>query len=188
MRYACRSTMRFKRNQKLRRNDLRAATSPFHAPTRCAALLSGALATVAMASGCRGCHDIPEPLTSTPAETLGHRSASPGAAPSVVEPRDKDNAGPPPDPAVDAIVRSQIEPEATHCYAKGLQKDAKQSGTVVLMIKLMPDGKVDTVGAGADGALAVETVDCIQWVAKRAVFDPPGDAGRMIRVALTFPR
>jgi hypothetical protein len=180
--------MRLGRNQKLRRNDLRATTSPFHAPTRCAALLVGVLATVAVASGCRGCHDVPEPLTGAPAETPGHRAVSPSAAPSVANPRNTDNAGPPPDPAVDAIVHSQIEPEATRCYAKGLEKNAKQSGTVVLLIKVLPDGKVDSVGAGADGALAVETVDCIQWVAKRAVFDPPGDAGRMIRVPFTFPR
>jgi hypothetical protein len=146
------------------------------------------LATVAIASGCRGCHDVPEPLTSTLPETPGHRSASPGATPSVASPRDSDDAAPPPDPAVDAIVHSQIEPEATRCYAKGLEKNPKQSGTVVLIVKVLPDGKVDTVSAGADGALGVETVDCIQWVVKRAVFDPPGDAGRMIRVPFTFPR
>jgi hypothetical protein len=176
------------RDQNLRRNGPGTTTSPFFAPTMCATALAGVLATVAIASGCRGCHDVPEPPAGTPVETPGHRSASPGAAPSVADPRASDDAGPPPDPAVDAIVHSQIEPEATRCYAKGLEKNAKQSGTVVLMIKVLPDGKVDSVGAGADGALAVETVDCIQWVAKRAVFDPPGDAGRMIRVPFTFPR
>jgi hypothetical protein len=91
-------------------------------------------------------------------------------------------------PNVEAVVRSQIEPEATRCFEKGLKAAPAQAGTVVLVVKVKPDGKADTVSAGADGALSVDTVECIQYVAKRAEFDPPGgDAGTSYSVELTFP-
>jgi len=136
----------------------------------------------AFASACRSTREVAEPA---PGATGGSASAPAArSAPSAsTEPK-----GPPPDPRLDAVVHAQIEPEATRCYEKGLKTVPQQAGNVVLVVKIKPSGKVDTVSAGADGALSVDTVDCIQWVAKRAEFDPtPGDAGTIVRIPLTFP-
>jgi hypothetical protein len=180
--------MHLGRHPKLCPTEFRATTSPSaHAapalPSRARSLVA-TWVTVAMTVGCRKGPDVPEPPPSTHAETPAHPSAPPSGPGS----QEDDKSGPPPDPRVDAIVRSQIEPEAKRCYEAGLQKNAKESGTVVLLINVMSNGNVETVSAGADGSLAVDTVDCIQRVAKRAVFDAPGDAGRMVRVPFTFRR
>jgi hypothetical protein len=87
----------------------------------------------------------------------------------------------------DAVVHLQIQPGAKRCFEQGLRRQPNQSGTVVLLITLAPTGKVQSVSAGADGRMAVEVVDCIQWVAKRATFDSPGPTTSTIRVELTFP-
>ncbi len=136
---------------------------------------------LAFPCGCHGPRDAPEP----PPGAAPHSAPTPSGVPSA------SSAGAPPAalaPNVQAVVRTQIEPEATRCFEKGLKAAPKQAGSLLLVVKVKPSGKVDTVSAGAEGALSVDTVDCIQWVAKRAEFDPPGgDAGTFYRVPLTFP-
>ena len=144
--------------------------------------LAAMFLAAAFARACHSTHEVPEPA---PGATSGSAiAAAARSAPST----STEQKGPPPDPRLDAVVRSQIEPEATRCYEKGLKAVPNQAGNVVLVVKIKPSGKVDTVSAGADGALSVDTVDCIQWVAKRAEFGPtPGDAGAIVRIPLTFP-
>jgi hypothetical protein len=134
-----------------------------------------------------GCHtgrDAPEPSPGSANPPGAARSPTGGAA--AAKSASAEPAALPPN--VEHIVRSQIEPEATHCFEKGLKEAPNQLGSVLLVTKVKPDGKVDTVSAGADGTLSIETVECIQYVVKRAEFDPPGgDAGTFYRVQLTFP-
>jgi hypothetical protein len=111
----------------------------------------------------------------------------------------------------EAVVRTQIQPDVKRCYGKCLGIDASQSGTLVLVIKVAPDGRVDSVSAEnnsvpCDMAMASdpsfttplplrhrpwcvlsEPVErCTQSVAKRAMFEPPGDNGATITVPLNF--
>jgi hypothetical protein len=111
----------------------------------------------------------------------------------------------------EAVVRTQIQPGARRCYRKCLGVDASQSGTLVLVIKVAPDGRVDSVSAEnnsvpCDTAMArdpsfatptplrhrpwcvlSEPVEhCTQSVAKRAMFDAPGENGATITVPLNF--
>jgi hypothetical protein len=136
-------------------------------------------------SACHSGRDAPEP----PAGPANVPTSAPTAAPSAAPAPHPTSAGPALlAPNVAAVVHAQIEPEATRCFEKGLKAAPSQAGSVVLVIKVEPSGKVASVSAGADGALSVDTVDCIQWVAKRTEFDPPGDdAGTVLRVPLTFP-
>ena len=142
--------------------------------------------SLALPCGCHGPRDAPEPPGAANAPSPGavtHERAQPSPPPA--RPSDPDPLA----PNVQAVVHSQIQPGATQCFEKGLKAAPAQAGTVVLTVNVNGAGKVSSVSAGADGALSVETVECIQWVAKRADFDPPGgdDAGTAYRVLLTFP-
>ena len=137
----------------------------------------------ALFCGCHSSKDVPEP---PPSAAKPH---APAPSPEQPAPAATATAEPPSlPPNVQAVVDSQIKPEATRCFEKGLKAAPAQAGSVLLIAKIKPDGKVATVSAGAEGALSVDTVDCIQWVAKRADFDPPGgDAGTYYRIELRYP-
>jgi hypothetical protein len=140
---------------------------------------------LALPCGCHGPRDAPEPPGGANAPSPG--AVNPAHAQPAPPPRPSDPE--PLAPSVQAVVHSQIQPGATHCFETGLKAAPAQAGTVVLTVNVNGAGKVSSVSAGADGALSVETVECIQWVAKRADFDAPGadDAGTAYRVLLTFP-
>lgn len=111
----------------------------------------------------------------------------------------------------DAVVRTQIQPAVKRCYRKCLGVDASQSGTLVLVLKLAPDGRVDSVSAENDSVpcdmamargpfstspiplrrrpwcvLSEPVEHCTLSVAKRAMFDAPGENGATLTVPLNF--
>jgi len=111
----------------------------------------------------------------------------------------------------EAVVRTQIQPGVKRCYRKRLGVDASQSGTLVLVIKVAPDGRVDSVSADNDSVpcdtamahdpsfttstsvrhrpwcvLSEPVERCTQSVAKRATFEAPGGNGATITVPLNF--
>jgi hypothetical protein len=111
----------------------------------------------------------------------------------------------------EAVVRTQIQPDVKRCYRKCLGIDASQSGTLVLVIKVAPDGRVDSVSAENDSVpcdmatagdpsftatpplrhrpwcvLSEPVERCSQSVAKRAMFEAPGENGATITVPLNF--
>jgi hypothetical protein len=111
----------------------------------------------------------------------------------------------------EAVVRTQIQPGVKRCYRKCLGTDASQSGTLVLAIKVAPDGRVDSVSAENDSVpcdmamagdssfnnpiplrhrpwcvLSEPVERCTQSVAKRAMFEAPGGNGATITVPLNF--
>ena len=86
----------------------------------------------------------------------------------------------------EAVIHSQIQPGAKRCYRKGLGIDGSLSGTLVILIKVAPDGQVESVGGGSNTGLSEPVTSCTQSVAKRAVFDAPGGNGATITVPLNF--
>jgi hypothetical protein len=87
----------------------------------------------------------------------------------------------------EAVVHMQIQPGARRCYWKGLEiVDPNQSGALVLLIKVAPDGRVDSVSAGSNTGLSEQVAGCVQSVAKRAMFDAPGGNGATISVPFNF--
>ena len=88
----------------------------------------------------------------------------------------------------EAIIRSQIHPGAKRCYQKGLESDPTQAGRLVILIKVAPSGEVDSVAVSANTGLSAGVASCIQSVARRAKFDPPGASGSTISVPFNFVR
>jgi hypothetical protein len=88
----------------------------------------------------------------------------------------------------EAVVRTQILPGAKRCYEDGLKSDPSQSGTLVLRIKVAPDGRVESVDAEGITGLSEQVVSCIVTVAKRVRFDAPGGNGATITVPFRFSK
>jgi hypothetical protein len=86
----------------------------------------------------------------------------------------------------EAVIRSQIHPGAKKCYQRGLESDPTQAGKLVILIKVAPSGEVDTVTVQSNSGLSSTVAGCIQSVARRAKFDPPGASGSQISVPFNF--
>ena len=121
----------------------------------------------------------------------GGASTSAGVAVKVVPIGDVQYAGSTasvPISNAEAIIRSQIHPGAKRCYQKGLESDPTQAGRLVILIKVAPSGEVDSVAVSTNTGLAAGVASCIQSVARRAKFDPPGASGSTISVPFNFVR
>jgi hypothetical protein len=86
----------------------------------------------------------------------------------------------------EAVIRNQIHPGAKRCYQKGLESDPSQAGRLVILIKVAPSGEVDSVSVSSNSGLAAGVASCIQSVARRAKFDPPGASGSTLSVPFNF--
>jgi hypothetical protein len=80
------------------------------------------------------------------------------------------------------VIRSQIHPGVKRCYQRGLESDP-QSGRLVLMLQIRPDGLVDWVTVNTNTGLTIPVTDCIVEVARHAKF-PPGGNGRRIQIPM----
>ncbi len=86
----------------------------------------------------------------------------------------------------EAVIRQQIHPGAKRCYQRGLEQDPTQSGKLVLLIKVSPNGEVDSASPSSNSGLSAQVASCIANVARRAKFDPPGANGASISVPFNF--
>jgi hypothetical protein len=86
----------------------------------------------------------------------------------------------------EAVIRKQIHPEAKRCYQRGLESDPSQAGRLVILIKVAPSGEVDTVSVSSNTGLAAGVAKCIQLIARRVKFDPPGTSGSTLSVPFNF--
>jgi hypothetical protein len=93
---------------------------------------------------------------------------------------------PAPIPNAEAVIRSQIHPGAIQCYLRGLESDPAQAGKLVILIKVAPNGDVDTASTWTNSGLSEDIARCIAAVARRAKFDAPGGSGTQISVPLKF--
>lgn len=88
----------------------------------------------------------------------------------------------------EAVIRSQIHPGAKRCYQRGLETDPSQAGKLVMLIKVAPNGEVDSASSLSNSGLSAQVVSCITAVIRRAKFDPPGANGSSISVPFNFVR
>jgi len=86
----------------------------------------------------------------------------------------------------EAVIRSQIHPGAKRCYQRGLESDPSQAGKLVVLIKVAPNGEVDSATVASNSGLSSQVASCITSVARRAKFDPPGASGSTISVPFNF--
>lgn len=86
----------------------------------------------------------------------------------------------------EAVIRSQIFPGAKRCYNTGLNVDPTQAGKLVILVKVAPNGEVDSATVSSNSGLSPTVANCIMSVARRAKFDPPGAAGSQISVPFNF--
>jgi len=86
----------------------------------------------------------------------------------------------------EAVIRSQIHPGAKKCYQRGLESDPTQAGKIVILIKVAPNGEVDSASVQSNSGLSAQVASCIASVARRAKFDAPGPSGSQISVPFNF--
>jgi hypothetical protein len=86
----------------------------------------------------------------------------------------------------EVTIRVQIQPGAKRCYWNGRRTDPSQSGTLILLIKVAPSGRVDSASAESNTGLSPQVVGCALTVARRAKFDPPGGNGSTVSVSFNF--
>ncbi len=122
-------------------------------------------------------------------DKTGGSSANAGTATKVVPVGDVQYGGSQmsvPVANAEAVIRSQVHPGAKRCYQKGLESDPSQSGKIVILIKVAPNGEVDSVNVSSNAGLSAQVANCIAGVARRAKFDPPGASGSTISVPFNF--
>ncbi|MGA2449013.1 MAG: AgmX/PglI C-terminal domain-containing protein [Polyangiaceae bacterium] len=86
----------------------------------------------------------------------------------------------------EAVIRRDIHPGAKRCYQKGLEVDPTQSGKIVVLIKVAPNGEVDSASVVSNTGLTPGVASCIVSAARRAKFDAPGATGSTISVPFNF--
>jgi hypothetical protein len=86
----------------------------------------------------------------------------------------------------EAVIRRDIHPGAKRCYQKGLELDPNQSGKIVILIKVAPNGEVDSASVVSNTGLSAGVASCIASTARRAKFDAPGATGSTISVPFNF--
>jgi hypothetical protein len=86
----------------------------------------------------------------------------------------------------EAVIRRDIHPGAKRCYQKGLEADPTQSGKIVILIKVAPNGEVDSASVVSNSGLSAGVASCIASAARRAKFDAPGATGSTISVPFNF--
>lgn len=67
-----------------------------------------------------------------------------------------------------------IRPRLRACYQKGLQRDRKMQGRVVVTLLVASDGSVDKTDVRSNTGLSNEVTTCILHVLKTSTFNPPG--------------
>jgi hypothetical protein len=88
---------------------------------------------------------------------------------------------------LEAVIRSQIQPGAKRCYQRGLEADPTQSGTLVLLVRVAPNGDVESVNVDSNTGLSQPVANCTMKVAGRAKFDAPGTTPKKLAADIPPP-
>ena len=79
-----------------------------------------------------------------------------------------------------------LRPKFRLCYNQGLAQDPGMSGSVTMVVKIAPNGEVDSANAANNSGLSDSVVKCIQRALKNAQFDAPGSSGSVLQVPAKF--
>jgi hypothetical protein len=85
----------------------------------------------------------------------------------------------------ESVIRSRIHPGAKRCYQQGLGSNP-QAGKLVILLRIAPNGDVDSATVSSNRGLSEEVAMCITTVARGAKFDAPGPSGSQISVPFDF--
>ena len=69
-----------------------------------------------------------------------------------------------------------------NCYNRGLQLDPAMAGSLVVRVKIAPNGEVTRADPAAVNGLSGEVAGCIAKVVADATFDSPGSSGSTLDV------
>jgi hypothetical protein len=72
------------------------------------------------------------------------------------------------------------------CYNQGLSQDPGMSGAVTMVVKIAPNGEVNSADASGNSGLSDGVIKCISRALKNAQFDPPGASGSVLQVPAKF--
>jgi hypothetical protein len=79
-----------------------------------------------------------------------------------------------------------LRPKFRLCYNQGLAQDPGMAGSVTMVVKIAPNGEVDSANASGNSGLSDSVVKCIQRALKNAQFDAPGSSGSVLQVPAKF--
>jgi len=84
-------------------------------------------------------------------------------------------------------VVAKLRPKFKNCYqTQGLNIDPGMSGSVTMVVKIAPNGEVNSVDPGGNTGLSDPVVRCITRVLKNAQFDAPGSSGSTVQIPVKF--
>jgi hypothetical protein len=80
-----------------------------------------------------------------------------------------------------------LRPKFRNCYqTQGLNVDPGMSGAVTMVVKIAPNGEVNSADPTANTGLSDPVVRCIARVLKNAQFDSPGATGSTVQIPVKF--
>jgi hypothetical protein len=79
-----------------------------------------------------------------------------------------------------------LRPKFRLCYNQGLAGDPGMSGSVTMVVKIAPNGEVNSADAGNNTGLSDGVVKCIARALRNAQFDAPGSSGSTVQVPVKF--
>jgi hypothetical protein len=80
-----------------------------------------------------------------------------------------------------------LRPKFRNCYqTQGLNVDPGMSGAVTMVVKIAPNGEVNSADPTANSGLSDPVVRCIARVLKNAQFDSPGATGSTVQIPVKF--
>ncbi len=79
-----------------------------------------------------------------------------------------------------------LRPKFRLCYNQGLSQDPGMSGSVTMVVKIAPNGEVNSADAASNNGLSDSVVKCIARALKNAQFDAPGSSGSVLQVPAKF--
>ncbi len=79
-----------------------------------------------------------------------------------------------------------LRPKFRLCYNQGLSQDPGMSGSVTMVVKIAPNGEVNSADAASNSGLSDSVVKCIARALKNAQFDAPGSSGSVLQVPAKF--
>ena len=147
---------------------------------------------------------VSQPMTTDPVSAVDERSPElgrpttpdtlPGLAASGGDPRQEVHGdvqiGPPtsnvPVPNAAATL-AQMRLRARRCYDKGLELDPKQGGAIVIALRIVPDGGVDSGVVTSNQGVSPAVANCIAAGARRLMFASGTTATLQVRFQLTPP-
>lgn len=86
---------------------------------------------------------------------------------------------------VDRVIAT-LRPKFKACYQTALNVDPNADGSVSLLTRISPDGRVVDVSTPDKTSMPPALVECLAGVVRGATFPAPGGTGSVLRVPVTF--